>query len=190
MPAAKNHGKGLTNGNIRCDVALSRIGSWTILRLPKAVSAKLPSRGMTVVRGTINGAPFHQTLEPDGQGSHWFQMTENMQKAAKTEPGDKVSLSMEPTKEWPEPPVPADVKKALAAAPQAHALWKEITPSARWDWIRWIRSTNVPDTRKRRIEVACSKLKSNMRRPCCFNRNMCTEPSISKGGVLLGPTEA
>ncbi len=32
-----------------------KIGDWTILRLPKSASAKLPSLGMTLVEGTING---------------------------------------------------------------------------------------------------------------------------------------
>ena len=39
----------------------------TFLTLPKNASAKLPSRGMTTVEGTINGFPFRATLEPDGQ---------------------------------------------------------------------------------------------------------------------------
>ena len=60
---------------------------------------------------------------------------------------------------------------------------------ARWDWIRWINATAQQETRKRRIEVAFSKLKSGMRRPCCFNRGMCTEPYVSKNGVLLEPAE-
>ena len=41
--------------------------SWTFLILPKNASAKLPSRGMTAIEGTINGFPFRATLEPDGQ---------------------------------------------------------------------------------------------------------------------------
>jgi hypothetical protein len=33
---------------------------------------------------------------------------------------------------------PADLKEAFAAAPEAHALWKTLTPIARRDFIRWI----------------------------------------------------
>src|SRR5947208_892881 len=43
-----------------------KAGSWTFLILPKTASAKLPSRGMTAIEGTINGVPFQATLEPDG----------------------------------------------------------------------------------------------------------------------------
>ena len=40
--------------------------SWSFLILPKDASAKLPSRGMTAIEGTLNGFPFQATLEPDG----------------------------------------------------------------------------------------------------------------------------
>ena len=175
---------------IRFEATLFNIGSWTILVLPKEASAKLPSRGMTMVEGTINGFRFQAALEPDGRGSHWFRTDKTMREAARADAGDTVTLEIEPTKEWLEPEVPADLKKALSIAPQAHFLWMKITPSARWDWIRWIRATKQPETRKHRIEVACSKLEGGARRPCCFNRNLCTEPSVSNNWALLDPTQA
>ena len=44
-----------------------KVGSWTFLVVPKNASAKLPSRGMTAIEGTINGLAFQAMLEPDGQ---------------------------------------------------------------------------------------------------------------------------
>jgi len=167
---------------------LFKIGSWTILRLPETASAKLPSRGQTMVDGTFNGAHFQTPLEPDGKWSHWFRVDKALLKAASAAAGDTVTLAIKPIKEWPEPDVPADWKSALAADPTAHNLWKIITPMARWEWIRWIRATNRQETRIRRIEVAISKLKAGERRPCCWNRNLSTEPTVSKNGVLLEPT--
>lgn len=55
---------------ISFNAKLFKIGSWTLCRLPKSASAKLPSRGMTMVAGTINGFRFQAALEPDGIGSH------------------------------------------------------------------------------------------------------------------------
>src|SRR5262249_7438050 len=99
--------------------------------------------------------------------------------------GDTVALVIEPAREWPEPDVPADLKNALDADREAHACWLDTTTMARWDWIRWVRSTKEPETRRRRIEVACSKLRAGQRRPCCFNRSVCTDPSVSRNGVLV-----
>lgn len=72
-------------------------------------------------------------------------------------------------REQPEPVVPEDLRKALAAAPPAEAQWSGLTPIARRDFIRWIDAAKQPQTRKRRIERACSMLAEGKRRPCCFS---------------------
>src|SRR5712692_3428473 len=118
--------------------ATAKIGSWTFLTLPKDASAKLPSRGMTTVEGTINGSPFRATLEPDGQRSHWLKVSRKMREAAGADAGDVVTLEIAPAGEPLEPKVLAELRKALAAAPKARALWSDITPIARRDWVQWI----------------------------------------------------
>ncbi len=160
-----------------------KIGSWNILLLPESVSVKLPSRGMVLVKGTINGQKFKIPLEPDGRGSHWLRIEEGMNAPE----GSLAKLAIEPSKEWPEPEIPADLDKALSADSEARSIWKDITPMARWDWLRWIASTANSETRQHRVNVALSKLKHGTRRPCCFNRAMCTVPEVSKGGALLVP---
>jgi hypothetical protein len=149
-----------------------KAGSWTFLTLPKNASAKLPSRGMTAVEGTINGFAFQATLEPDGQKSHWLKVDRKLTEAAGAEAGDVVTLEIAPAAEEPEPEVPPDLRKALAAAaPKARALWSDITPIARRDWIHWITSAKQPETRARRIKNACSMLAAGKRRVCCFDRS-------------------
>jgi Bacteriocin-protection, YdeI or OmpD-Associated/Domain of unknown function (DUF1905) len=174
---------------IRFETRPLKIRDWTILRLPESASAKLPSRGMALVEGTINGFRSKIVLEPDGRGSHWFRVDSGLREAAGIDAGVAVTMAVETSKAWPEPAVPEDLNKALSSNPQANALWVKITPMARWDWLRWIRATNNQETRSRRIEVALSKLRSGERRPCCFNRNLCTEPEVSKNGVLIEPAQ-
>ena len=92
------------------------------------------------------------------------------------------------TRDWPEPGVSQDLAAALAAAPQKiQDLWNQITPMARWEWVRWVNATKNPDTRRRRVDVSISKMKSGKRRPCCFNLSACTDPDLSKNGRLLEP---
>jgi uncharacterized protein YdeI (YjbR/CyaY-like superfamily) len=64
--------------------------------------------------------------------------------------------------------VPTDLRKALAAAPKAKAKWSDLTPIACRDFISWINSAKQPETRRRRIERACSMLIAGKRRPCCY----------------------
>jgi Bacteriocin-protection, YdeI or OmpD-Associated/Domain of unknown function (DUF1905) len=154
--------------------ATEKVASGVLLALPQEVSANLLSRGMALVEGTINGAPFQAVLEPDGRGSHWLKVSEALRAAANAEVGDTITLAIAPTKDWPEPTVPQDLTQALAVSPEADALWEDITPMARWDWIRWIGATRNPQTRQRRVDVAIDKLTAGKRRPCCFDRKQCT----------------
>ena len=154
--------------------------SWTFIILPKNASAKLPSRGMTAIEGTINGFAFQATLEPDGQKSHWLKVDRNLTKAARAKAGDVVTLEIAPAAEEPEPAIPPDMRKALgAAAPKARAVWTDITPIARRDWIHWITSAKQPETRARRIKNACSMLAAGKRRVCCFDRSGFYDKSLS-----------
>src|SRR5258707_7610066 len=149
-----------------------KAGSWTFLVLPKNASAKLPSRGMTAIEGTINGFPFQAALEPDGQKSHWLKVDRKLGKSAGAESGDIVTLEIAPAGKETEPQMPPDLKKGPAAAPpKAQTLWLDITPNARRDWIHWITSAKQPETRARRIKKACPMPAAGKRRVCCFDRS-------------------
>ncbi len=163
-------------GTIRFKASLLRPAepknaTWSFLVLPKAASAKLPTRSMVTVAGTLDGAPFQATLEPDGAGSHWLKVEKKLRDAAGAEIGAMIELEIAPVTEEPEPKLPTDLRKALAAHPAALATWKDITPVARRDWIHWIGSGKKAETRVKRIDVACDKLASGQRRACCFDRS-------------------
>jgi Bacteriocin-protection, YdeI or OmpD-Associated len=82
--------------------------------------------------------------------------------------------------------VPINKESLVAAtAPELSELWQDITPMARWEWVRWINATKNPEARRRRVEVGISKLRSGKRRPCCFNLAACTDPDLSKNGKLV-----
>jgi len=174
---------------IHFDAVVSTIDRWTIVCLPEKASKQLPSRGQVAVTGTINGHPFETVVEPDGTFGHWIKIEERLQKAASLEPGGRATIEIVARKDWPEPLVPADLQTALAEAPpNIRALWEEITPMARWEWVRWVNETKNPGTRKRRVEVTISKMSNGKRRPCCFNLAGCTDPDVAKSGRLRDPT--
>ena len=187
-PAVTQHTEGAA---IRFDATLlSAIDTSTVLRLPEMASRNLPSRGQVAVHGSINGVEFQTVLEPDGNFGHWMRVEDTLQHAAGLSAGDTATLDIEMTTDWPEPSVPEDLAAALAAAPhKIQKLWNEITPMARWEWVRWVNATKNPDTRKRRVEVSISKMKGGKRRPCCFNLSSCTDPDLAKNGKLFQPAD-
>jgi hypothetical protein len=146
-------------------------GAWNFLVLPKSASAKLPTRSATTVEGTLNGHAFRATLEPDGRKSHWLKVNRKLREAAGAQTGEVAKLEIAPARKELEPRIPADLRKALAAAPKAKASWSDITPVARRDWILWITSAKRPETRARRVANACDMLASGKRRVCCFDRS-------------------
>lgn len=64
--------------------------------------------------------------------------------------------------------IPADFRDALRVNERVLQLWLNITPLARNEWICWIEDAKKQETRQRRIQVGVSKLKSGVRRPCCW----------------------
>jgi hypothetical protein len=145
--------------------------TWSFLVLPARASAKLPTRSMTSIEGTLAGQPFRATLEPDGQGSHWLKVGEALCVRAGAAVGDTVALEIAPAAKEPEPRVPADLRKALDASRPAKAQWSGLTPVARRDWIHWVTSAKKAQTQERRIAGACDMLASGKRRACCFDRS-------------------
>lgn len=165
---------------------LYTLKDWVILPVPKEESKQLPSRGQICVTGTINGHEFKAVLEPDGRWSHWMRATDELQKTTGVKSGDTVSVEVTTSKDWPEPNIPEDFATALRVAPEkVKEKWKDITPMARWEWIRWINATNNFETRDIRIDKSISKLNGKHRRPCCFDLAACTEPYLMKSGKLI-----
>ncbi|AMU21375.1 Uncharacterized protein conserved in bacteria [Mycobacteroides abscessus subsp. bolletii] len=64
--------------------------------------------------------------------------------------------------------VPADLRAALIANPTALALWQDITPLGRNEFICWVEDAKQEATRERRIRRTQEELEEGKRRPCCW----------------------
>ncbi|MFA5051790.1 MAG: YdeI/OmpD-associated family protein [Patescibacteria group bacterium] len=61
-----------------------------------------------------------------------------------------------------------DLRNALVADQVARALWEDLTPLARNEWICWVISVKTEGTRAEHVKRVVSELKEGMRRPCCW----------------------
>lgn len=64
--------------------------------------------------------------------------------------------------------LPADLRRVLAADSKVCALWEDITPLARNEYICWVENCKQLETRKRRVQRTCEELLEGKRRPCCW----------------------
>lgn len=64
--------------------------------------------------------------------------------------------------------LPSDFRSAIESDAKVTKVWLDITPLARTEWICWITSAKLAETRARRIEVGLDKMRKGMRRPCCW----------------------
>jgi Bacteriocin-protection, YdeI or OmpD-Associated len=64
--------------------------------------------------------------------------------------------------------LPADLRQALIANSTAMAVWTDITPLARNEFICWVEDAKQDTTRKRRIRRTQEELEEGQRRPCCW----------------------
>jgi hypothetical protein len=168
---------------------LTSIDDTVLVRLPADASRALPSRGQVAVIATVDGHAVETVVEPDGRRGHWVRVDERLRSTAGLEVGDTAQVVLQDAPQWPEPEVPEDLAGALADAPERiRDIWHDITPMARWEWVRWVGSTRNPDTRARRVEVSIDKLDHGKRRPCCFDLSSCTDPELSRGGKLREPS--
>jgi len=64
--------------------------------------------------------------------------------------------------------LPSDLKMALSASKKAMLAWKDITPLARNEWICYVLSPKLPETRMKHVVRTVEDLEKGKRRPCCW----------------------
>jgi hypothetical protein len=140
----------------------SKTGFWSLAIQKNAV------KDATTIEGTINGLPFQATTSRGSEGDLSLKVTKDMHDMARMVAGELVAVEITRIGEEIETRVPVELTKALATAPKAKTLWEDITPIARRDWIYWIITGRLEETRTKRATTAISKMNLGMRRVCCF----------------------
>ena len=64
--------------------------------------------------------------------------------------------------------VPEDLREFLTSDLKALAVWEDLTPLARNEWICWVTFVKKEETRKDHVRRVVSELKEGKRRPCCW----------------------
>lgn len=63
-----------------------------------------------------------------------------------------------PAARRPEPELPAELRAALSAAPEARTRFEELAPSHRREYVKWVAEGRRADTRERRAAQTVMRL--------------------------------
>ncbi len=126
---------------------------------PFDVQEVFGTRARVPVCGTINGFPFRSSLAPM-QGQHIMVVNREMRQGAGVKAGDTVTITMERDDAPREVEVPPDLKKALAADPQAQTAWDKYSYTYRKEFARWVTEAKKEETRTRRLQTTIEMLKT------------------------------
>ena len=137
---------------------LLRPGALTVAPIPDAVIKRDGLRPRQRVKGRIDNVPITSTLMSAGTaaeslGGAKFAICVNqelLERLGKKE-GDSVEISVEPHTGPIVVPLPPALRKALAAEPQAKAIFDRLAPSHRKAYAQWVGSAKKAETRDRRI---------------------------------------
>jgi len=128
----------------------------TVIYLPFDVQ-KVFGAGRVPVRGTINHAPFRNTVMPMC-GRFMLVVNKQLRAAADAKGGDLVKVEMEPDTEPRVIEPPADLREVLNTNPAAKAVWEKLSYTHKKEFVLAIEESKKPETRIRRIQKTISEL--------------------------------
>jgi hypothetical protein len=139
-------------------------GAWTFMRIPFDVAEVFGSKARIAVAGTINGFEFHNSLMPEGDGSHAMMVGRELQAGAKAQAGDIVTVTLWKDEQQRSIATPADLEEALRANRPAADLFETLTYAQRKDYIDWLNDAKQASTRMSRIGKAVDMLAAGKKR--------------------------
>jgi hypothetical protein len=112
------------------------------------------------VRVTVNGYTYRSTIAAMG-GPPCIPLRQSHREAAGLDGSETVDVRLELDTEKREVTPPADLAKALKAAPSVWAAWKALSYTHQREHVEAVEEAKKPETRARRIERAVQALRSS-----------------------------
>jgi Bacteriocin-protection, YdeI or OmpD-Associated/Domain of unknown function (DUF1905) len=103
------------------------------------------------VKVTLNGYTYRSTIASMGEGP-CIPLRRSNREAAGLEGGETLDVTLELDTEKRQVEPPADLVKALKAAPPAWDRWRELSYSHQREHVEAVEGAKKPETRARRIE--------------------------------------
>jgi bacteriocin resistance YdeI/OmpD-like protein/uncharacterized protein DUF1905 len=132
------------------DAELERVGKTSArLRVPVDLE-EIFGRARPPLKVTVEGHTWRTTPGVYG-GVAYIGLNKDVRAAAGVDAGDHVRVSMELDTEPRTVAVPADLRTALEADPEANTAFAKLSYTHGREYVEWIEEAKRPETRARRI---------------------------------------
>lgn len=145
---------------------ISKTFKVTIVRDGSMCSIPLPFDPQSVfgkarppVKVTLNGYTYRSTIFSMG-GSPFIPLRKSNREAAGLESGETVEVCLDLDTDKREVKPPADLIKALKAAPPAWERWRELSFTHQREYVDALEGAKEPETRARRLGNAVQAIRS------------------------------
>jgi Bacteriocin-protection, YdeI or OmpD-Associated/Domain of unknown function (DUF1905) len=138
-------------------------GAWVFLPIPLDVPTVFGTKARVAVKGTMNGAPFRNSLLPNGDTTHSMAVNKELLASAKAGVGDSVEVVLSLDTERREVSVPEDLQSALSASSGIEQAFGQLAYSYQKEFVEWITSAKKPETRVKRIDKTLELLGAGKR---------------------------
>jgi hypothetical protein len=142
-----------TTFRAKLDGSAESAASWVIV--PPAVMARFGGRVRVRIRATINGFTWRTTIANMGAGP-MIGVTAATRAAAGIKRGDRLTIALQEDTQERVVDTPADFAKAMTKAQRRK--YDSMSYTHRKEYVVWIEGAKKPETRQRRIALACAKL--------------------------------
>lgn len=138
-------------------------GSWTFLPIPFDVKEAFGSRARVAVTGTINGAPFRNSVMPEGDGTHAMMVRKSLREAAGVANGDVVAVVMRADTAPRKAVLSPEFRTALRRDARAGTFFRTLSYSCQKEYASWVAEAKRPETRTARLSRTLALLRAGRR---------------------------
>ena len=142
---------------VKFKTKLKRVGTWVIAVADIDTFKLFGTKKYVRTRGTINGYPYGSLcLMPLGDGTHYLAIRKEIRKAIRKDVGDTVEIILE--KDNAELEVPAELKEAFEASPEAKMQFDSYSYSAKKYYTEHVSEAQRQEIKEKRAADAVIKL--------------------------------
>jgi len=137
-------------------------GGGTFVPVPFDVEATFGKKRVKV-KATIDGVPYRGSLVRMGKPCHMLGVLKEIRAKIGKGPGDQVHVVVEEDTEPRLVEVPADLRQALDADPEAGRLFDGLSYTHQKEYAGWVTEAKRPETRENRILKVVDMLKRGIK---------------------------